>query len=417
MLQQGMFVADVLYYSGDDIPCYVLPKNIDPSRGFGYDYDVCNTDVLMNRLSVKNGLIVLPDGMSYRLLVLPERRVLPLAVLRKIDELVSAGATIIGKQPLRTNSLMGYPQSEEQLKKIANKLWVQKKVGKGRVISDLTIREVLLKDGIEPDFSFQSKNKNDLFDFIHRKSGEQDIYFIINRRDTMAHADFKFRIKGKQPEIWNPLTGETHLAGSFTENNEITTIPLELTPYGSLFVVFNKPVKNGVTHNNKSNYLQYKHLIKIEGSWDVSFDTSWGGPKSATFDSLISWTFRPEENIKYFSGEANYKKTFDLPADYNNGKRICIDLGTVKNVAEVWLNGKNLGVVWTAPYRVDITDAVKQAGNNLEVKIVNLWNNRLVGDANLPKEQRMTKTNIEINPKGKLLDSGLLGPVNIIIEQ
>jgi len=417
MLQQGLFVADVLYYTGDEIPCYVPPKNIDPSRGFGYDYDVCNTDILLNRLSVKNGLIVLPDGMSYRMLVLPERPIWSLAALQKIDELVSAGATILGPKPLRTNSLMGYPQSEEQLKIIADKLWIQKKVGKGRVISKLTINEVLIKDGIVPDFSFQSENDNDLFDYIHRKIGDQDIYFIINRRATTAHADFKFRVKGKQPEIWNAINGEIRLAGKFNEDEHATTLPLELTPYGSLFIVFSNPGSKSKNVVQTDNYLKFKPLLKLEGSWKVSFDTTWGGPNAVLFDTLMSWTARPESTVKYYSGEASYKKTFDLPANIVENKRISLTLGRVKNVAEVWLNGKNLGVVWCEPYQVDITNAVKQEGNILEVKVVNLWNNRLVGDAQLPKENRSTKTNIVIKPGAVLLESGLLGPVYLIIAE
>lgn len=417
MLQQGMFVADVLYYTGDEIPCYVPPKNIDLSRGFGYDYDVCNTDILLNRLSVRNGMIVLPDGMNYRMLVLPERPVLSLAAIQKIDELVSAGATILGPKPLRTNSLSGYPQSEAQLKIIAEKLWVQNQVGKGRVISNLPIREVLMQDGIVPDFSFRSDNDNDLFDYIHKRVGEQDIYFIINRRGTTTHADFKFRVKGKQPEIWNPISGETRLAGSFQENENTTSILLELAPYGSVFVVFDQPGSKGIIHDKADNYLKFKPLLKLEGSWKVSFDTTWGGPASLMFNTLISWTACPEENIKYFSGEAKYTKTFDLPANFKKGQRLRLNLGRVKDVAEVWLNGKNLGVVWCEPYQVDITDEVMSAGNSLEVKVVNLWNNRLIGDVQLPKEKRITKTNIIINPKSKLLDSGLLGPVNVMIAQ
>jgi len=283
------------------------------------------------------------------------------------------------------------------------------------VISDQTIKEALMKDGIVPDFSFRSDNDNNLFDYIHKKIGDQDIYFMINRRATTAHADFKFRIKGKQPEIWNPVNGETRLAGSFQENENTTTLPLELTPYGSLFIVFSKVGTKGVIHDQADNYLKFKHLLKLEGSWKLSFDTKWGGPGSILFDHLVSWTARPESSVKYFSGQATYQKTFDLPPNLIENKRISLNLGTVKNVAEVWLNGQNLGVVWCEPYQVDITDAVNPNGNKLEVKVVNLWHNRLTGDAKLPMDQRLTKTNIAMNPDAALLESGLLGPVNILI--
>lgn len=415
LLQQGLFVADVLYYAGDEVPCYVPPKNLDPSRGFGYDYDVCNTDVLLNRLSVKDGALVTPDGMSYRVLVLPDRAPLPLPVMRKIEELVLAGATVIGAKPTRTVGLSGYPESESQLRAISDRLWVKQEVGKGRVIDRRSIREILTEDGIPPDIAFKSESGQDFFDFIHRKDGDTDIYFIINRRATTTRVEATFRIKGKLPEVWNPKTGEAQAAGIFHEIDAGTMLPVELDPYGSLFIVFRRPISADVVVPQTVNYLKFDPLMEIDGPWNVSFDVSWGGPNLVTFERLMSWTDRPEVGIKFYSGEAVYHKSFDLPADFKEGQRISLDLGVVKNAAEVWLNGKNLGVAWTAPFRFDLTKVVKGNGNKLEVKVVNLWCNRLAGDARLPREQQITKTNVSIDPNVKPLESGLIGPVKLLV--
>ncbi len=415
LLQQGSFVADVLYYAGDEIPCFVPPKNIDPSRGFGYDYDVCNTDVLLNRLAVKDGMLVTPDGMSYRVLVLPDGVALPSVVMKRLKEFVLEGATIIGQKPTRTVGLSGYPQSEQTLKETAEKLWVKKEVGKGRVIDDQTIREVLAKDDVMPDIVFKSDNKQDYFDYIHRKDGETEIYFITNRRATTTPVEVTFRVKGKVPELWDPKTGETRFAGTFKEEDHGTMLPLELDPYGSLFVLFRKPTSEAPVAPKLANYDSSKPLMELGGAWDVSFDVAWGGPDKVQFERLVSWTSRPEEGIRYYSGEAAYHQSFDLPEGVDMAQQFSLDLGLVKNVAEVWLNGKNLGVAWAMPFRFDLTGGLKPTGNKLEVKVVNLWCNRLAGDAKLPKEQQPSRTNVTIDPNVKPLESGLFGPVKILV--
>ena len=415
LLRQGAFVADVLYYNGDEAPNFVPPKNIDPSRGFGYDYDACNSEIVLTRLSVKDGRIVLPDGMSYKVLVLPERPVMPLAVMEKIDELVKAGATVIGPKPERIPGLTGYPQSEEKLKEIADKLWVKHECGKGRVLSGVTIREVLEKEGVPPDFAFQTDAPDAMMDFIHRRDGDTEIYFVINRRNATLKADCTFRVSGKQPELWDAVTGARSPAKAFKQADGRTTLPMELAPYGSMFVVFQKPVTGDGKAERNAPVLTPAQ--KLDGSWTVQFNPKWGGPEQpVTFEALQDWTQRAEEGIKYYSGTATYRKTFDLDAGSKkpNGE-LYLDLGVVKNVAEVRLNGKGLGVVWCPPWRIDITDAVKAKDNKLEIDVVNLWPNRMIGDGKLPPEKRFTKTNIQGFYKGErpLFPSGLLGPLTI----
>jgi beta-galactosidase/beta-glucuronidase len=186
-----------------------------------------------------------------------------------------------------------------------------------------------------------------------------------------------------------------------------------------MFVIFRNPSAAPATVAGRGNFPTFSAPHEITGAWTVQFDPKWGGPASAVFDKLVSWTQRPEAGIKYFSGTATYRKTFDLPeALRGSGQHLTLDLGDVKNLAEVRLNGKNLGVFWALPFRVDVTDAIKPTGNSLEIEVVNFWPNRIIGDQSLPPEKRLTRTNIRKLTKNTLLmESGLLGPVSVLAEK
>jgi hypothetical protein len=186
-----------------------------------------------------------------------------------------------------------------------------------------------------------------------------------------------------------------------------------------MFVVFRKPVTRPAVAAVQGNFPNFSSPQEITGSWTVQFDPKWGGPESAVFEQLVSWTQRPEEGIKYFSGTATYRKTFDLPETLRRpGQHLTLDLGDVKNLAEVRLNGKNLGILWAPPFRVDVTDVIKPTGNSLEIEVVNFWPNRIIGDQSLPPEKRLTRTNIrKLTKDTPLMDSGLLGPVRVLAEE
>ena len=428
LLQQGLFVADVCCYYGDHVPNFAQLKQSNPARILpGYDYDVIDEEALLTRMSVKNGRLVLPDGMSYRILVLPERTIISLPVLRRLKQLVVDGATIIGPIPNQASGLMNFPQSDAEVAELASQIWANcdgQKVtehvfGKGRAISGKTARQVLLADGVQPDFEVMGAKPGALIDYLHRRMDTAEIYFVANRSNRWEEARCSFRVKGKAPEIWDAVSGEHHFAAADEEKDGRTTLPLELSPCGSCFVLFREPAgKHPPTAPNNSPNLQ--PCQDLGGPWTVKFDPKWGGPASARFDQLVSWTTRPETGIKYFSGTATYEKTFDLPAASRNPQhatRLFLDLGKVRELAEVRLNGKNLGVVWAPPFRVDITDAAKPKGNTLEVEVVNFWPNRIIGDQLLPLEQRFTRTNIrKLTKDTPLMDSRLFGPVRILSE-
>jgi hypothetical protein len=267
---------------------------------------------------------------------------------------------------------------------------------------------------LAPDIEFRDVNPAAKLDWIHRRDGDCEIYFVSNQSRVTTTANVAFRTGGQQPELWDAVTGEIRDLPDWRVEDGRTVVPLALAPRESYFVVFRKKAAAGDSKDAK-NFPALKQVAEIAGPWQVSFDPKWGGPESIEFEKLEDWTRRPEEGIRFYSGTATYRRTFDLPETSRGGNsRIFLDLGKVSNVAQVRLNGKDLGVVWTAPWRVEITGAVKPIGNRLEIDVVNLWPNRLIGDAGLPPERRLTKTNVTTYKKDSpLLPSGLLGPVSV----
>jgi hypothetical protein len=284
---------------------------------------------------------------------------------------------------------------------------------------------ILTQMGILPDFESTGQIR-----YTHRTMNDCEIYFLSNRTNQPVAAECKFRATGARPELWDPMTGEMRLLPEFMDNGNHTTIPLKFDIYQGYFVVFR--AKSSLSETAvKKNFPEQKQLTELNGPWDVSFDPAWGGPENITFEQLIDWTHHADQGVKYYSGTAIYRKTFDITVPKNC--RIFIDLGKVKNMARVKLNGKDLGVVWTAPWSVDITKAVKKKGNRLEREVVNLWPNSLIGDENLPNDGinngqwpewlkagtprtsgRYTFTTYRhFRKDSPLLESGLLGPVSI----
>jgi hypothetical protein len=246
MLQQGLFVADVCYYYGDQAPNFVSAKGIDYNPGSGYDYDVVNTEVILERMTVKDGRITLPDGMSYAIMVLPERADMDLAVIKKLEELVQAGATIIGPKPVRTASLMGYPERDRLVEECADRLWGpcdgqavrEHPYGKGRVMWNRPVKEVLQASGIGPDFQYSGADRRTKLDYVHRRTGQQDIYFVTNQNERWETVECSFRVQGRRPQLWNPGTGEIRDIPVYEVTDGYTRVPLHLDPAESVFVIF-----------------------------------------------------------------------------------------------------------------------------------------------------------------------------------
>lgn len=497
LLQQGLFVADVLYYYGDDVPNFVFLKEEFPELNFGYDWDKCSKDVILNRLSVKDGKLVLPDGMSYHVLVLAPEQAIDLDVLKKVEELVKAGATVIAPRPERTTGLTGYPESDRELKAITDRVWgkidgeaiTKNHYGKGRVVWGQDVNAVLAGMKVKPDFSFSSPDPETALDYIHRKTADTDLYFVVNRYarrgindfqyryltslpDRFEQVECRFRVTGKIPQLWNPQTGEIKPVLTYREEEGQTIVPLHLAPEGSVFVVFTEGTPGrhlaGIEKDGQplfpDNGFEAKQFpcidfsfdrdrwqmnvfepgtytlhwsdgkiqtvsaeqnvqsVPLTGGWNVHFDPKWGGPETVVMDELKSWTDFAEAGIKYYSGTAVYNKEFTFKKKDMKGKKVLLNLGNLHEMAVVTLNGHRFNLSWAPPYELDVTDYLINGANKLQVEVVNLWPNRLIGDSKLPEAERFTKTNInkfEADDAESLLRiSGLLGPVQLqLIEQ
>jgi hypothetical protein len=424
LVQQGQFVADVLYYYGDHVPNLMPLKESDPAGVLpGYDYDVINEEALLNFACVEQGQIVLKSGMRYRLLVLPNHKVLSLAVLKKVKDLVEQGGIVLGPMPQKTASLVGYPASDAEFKTLTDQLWGSSAdaagsntFGKGKILWGKTARQVLLEQKLRPDFETDLPSLT--IDYIHYIIQGRDVYFVCNQQEKELDVQCTFRVAGRQPELWNPLTGQRQMASAFQQHDGRTTIPLRFAPNGSQIIVFHQTISQTQSGPAQVNFPDYQPVLEISGPWTVRFDTRWGGPEEIIFDDLLSWKSHPQQGIQDYSGKAVYRKGFtidclDLSTSY------LLDLGRVEDsgIARVILNGTDLGVVWTTPFRVDITKALKSGTNTVEIAVVNSWRNRLLADEKLPKEKRLTNTNIQVKPDWKPADSGLLGPVKILQQQ
>jgi len=430
IVQQGKFVADVLYYYGDHVPNVFPYKHSDPAGVMpGFDYDVTDETILL-KLKVNNGRLVVPGGIEYRVLVLPNHRILSLAVIEKVEELIQQGAKVIGYKPEKLVSLVGGEKAQKQFHELAEGIWGktdsekgEKQYGKGELAWGITAREYLLSKDVPVDFDVLGNDSKTDFDYIHYTIGESDVYFVTNQTIERQKINARFRISGKQPELWDALTGEIREAQAFTQKEGLTTVPLTLEPYSSIMVVFNKKIEENKQGSAHRNYPDYKTVKNITGPWVVNFDPKWGGPESVTFPKLMDWTKHPNEGIKYYSGSAVYNKIFNINFELQKDKKYFLQLENVKDlgVAEVKINGKDKGVLWTKPFRVDITNELHKGENQLEIKVVNSWYNRVAGDEMFPDKKQYTSTNINLKHdyRGRPIDniplepSGLLGPVTI----
>lgn len=416
MLQQGQYVADAAYFIGEDAP--KLMGITDPELPRGYSFDYINGDVIKSSLSVKDGKLTLPNGISYSILVLPKLNTIRPELLSKIKELVQNGAIVLGPKPERSPSLQGYPQSDNQVKSMADELWgnidgTRNKVnhyGRGLVLSGMDMQEALNLIKVIPDFK---TTENDSVLFIHRQLKDGSIYFISNQKNENVNLTAKFRIAGKKPELWDAITGTIRDLPSFLQTATATTVPIQLAPNGSAFIIFRKYGIKGDT--TKLNYPVAERSLTITKPWMVTFDNQMRGPaKPVLFITLSDWSLHSNDSIKYYSGTAYYQNTFIIK-NIEKGKNYIIDLGVARDIAKIKVNGIELGGVWTPPYQLDITKALKPGENQLQIKVVNTWVNRLLGDALLPEDQRKTSNLHVSEPKGGLESSGLLGPVKINI--
>ena len=414
LLQQGRFVADVAYFYGEDSNVTAIFRAKSPDVPHGYNFDFVNADALINKLSVKDGKLTAPSGMTYQVLALdPYSRHMSLPVLRKLQALVRDGATVIGERPTDTPSLN---DKAAEFQQIVDSVWGKgtnnNSYGKGRVISGHTLESALQELQISRDFDYRSSNANANLLFVHRALTNGDLYFVDNRNNHPETLDATFRVTGKSAELWHADSGKIEPASYRIESGS-TMVPLKLAPYETVFVVFRHPTSEV---SRSLPVAVEAPIATVTGSWKISFQPNRGAPAGATLDQLQSWSDSHDAGIKYFSGRASYTKTLEVPVNwFKPGAELWLDLGDVKNIAEVNVNGTSLPTLWKAPFRVNVTSALKPGPNDIEIAVTNLWVNRLVGDQQPGATKKYTfTTHNPYKANSPLLPSGLLGPVEMV---
>jgi len=427
LLQKGLFVSDICYLQLSAQKRTNIPQ--------GFKADICNEKELLTRFSAKENKLRLPDGMTYKLLVLPNSCMIEPELARKIEALVNAGARVVGNGFTGSPGLKDYSAVNDEVRAISERLFGSfgakdvterkvRNVGKGKVYCGYSPEEVLKSENISKDVELLDNEKD--VAWIHRIDGNENYYFISNRSSKSKSYRISFRVKGMQPEIWNPVSGQISDALVWKFNDDRTTVSLNLEANGSCFVVFRannnnnlNAIKNGTLNGDNINVcshltaanqlvLDKKGVYKItfqdnkiitkeqaenaeklllNDNWDVRFQENRGAPMSAHFEKLISWSSHTDSGIKYFSGTAYYNKSFTLNSkQLKSDKRIFLNLGEVKNTASVTVNQRKVELIWKAPFSVDITDYCKVGENVLDIAVTNLWPNRIIGDKNQPDD-------------------------------
>jgi len=374
-------------------------------------YDFVNADALTGALRNDGAELVTPGGARYRALYLGgSSRRMTLATLRRIAALAEGGATIVGLPPEADPGLAGDAADYAAL---VAKLWPaggDARVGNGRVIASADIEAALRTIGVAPDFRYTGGEPDGMIPFVHRKLADGDSYFLVNQRDRTETIDAHFRVTGKAPDLWRAETGKTQAVGYRIENGE-TIVPLTLAAGEAVHVVFRRTARADALAIKR---LEPVALAQLDGPWTIRFQPGRGAPASAGMAPLAPLDANANPAIRYFSGIATYAKDFVAPKGWRPGEPLWIDLGGVHELAEVVVNGKVAGAPWHAPFRADIGDYVTKGRNRLEVRVANLWVNRLIGDAQ-PDAKALTWTALPAYRKdAPLRPSGLIGPVTLM---
>jgi hypothetical protein len=416
LLQQGQFVADIAYVYGEDTNLTSLFHGSEvPQIPEGYNFDFVSPDALCNEFSTQDERLVTRGGMQYRVLVLDaSMRRISVPVLRKIRELVRGGAILVGARATATPSMA---DDEAEFRAIVGELWPgvagERPVGAGRVFADLPLAHVLERIQVLPDVSFSGTSTAKLR-FVHRSLHGGDIYFICADNACPLAIEPSFRVSGRVPELWRADTGAMAPLSYRVERGR-TIVPLQLESQGAVFVVFRDPTSVQSTVRPESGI---EVLAPLDGAWDVSFAPDVGAPSHVRFESLHSWTDSVDSGVRYFSGTATYCKTILIRGEWlRAGSRVLLELGSVKNLAEVLVNGRLMGTLWKTPFRLYIGDALHPGENRIEIKVTNLWPNRLIGDKQPGASRVAFATFDPFTADSPLLPSGLLGPVILWAER
>lgn len=460
LLQQGRPVADVLYYYGDEVPNFVRLKSDDPAGVLpGHDYDVIDTDALLHRVLLDKESLRTPEGIRYRMLVLPPSRVIPMSVLEMANRYLEGGGTVVGLRPLRPQGIVD-PSEERRYQTLVHQIWngcdsspspVSVHVGRGTLYCEATGQAALRAPGLLPDLESTSKD----VDYVHRRTAQADIYFVRNTQPTSIETALTFRVPNLQPEIFNAVTGEIRSVMLFEQTGDTRTrIPFSLGPYESIFIVFDKPAASHIVRLEKEHQpvalsastavtehngqievhtdqpgdykaffpggktVSFKvqaEAVPVKSNWTLDFPPNWGAPPHLAIASLKSWTDFEDPGVRYFSGTATYHTTIHLDGEQlGTGNELWLDLGDTREIAQVRINGVKSTPLWMKPFTERVDQLMRPGDNQVDVEVTNFWPNRIIGDLQPGNEHRYTSTNIRaFKSSSPLLPSGLLGPVTL----
>ncbi len=420
MLQQGLNVADVAYFIGEDTP--KMTGITDPALPAGYQFDYINAEVLLRDAFVEDGMLTLPHGTRYRILVLPRQETMRPELLDKIAALVSNGAVVLGPAPSRSPSLEGWPSADERVRRTAASLWGEipagekyARIGAGMIMEGMTMEEAFALIECVPDLVV---TKGAPVLYAHREVAGMHIYFVTNQSGERVEFDAGFRTVGMTPELWLPVDGSTRALSEYSVSGAHTSVPLRLEPFESCFVVFRDKLAESNGDGGR-NFTDATVVKEIDSPWTLRFDSSASkrGPAEAVvLENLSDLSTHADDAIKYYSGNIIYETSVIIETLPEG--RLLLDLGDVGAMAKVYVDNRYAGGVWTLPYTVDVTGLLKKGENNIRIDVVGTWVNRLIGDSSLPVETRGTYTpNNPWAPDSPLQKSGLVGPVSVIAVQ
>ncbi|PPC77970.1 glycoside hydrolase [Pokkaliibacter plantistimulans] len=415
MMQRGRDVADVAYFYGEDQPLTALFRDAVPTDlPVHYGYDFINSTALQQQVSMQGDELVARGGARYRVLYLGGRQHrMSLKTLQRIHELVEQGLTVIGTAPARMPSLSDDPQVFADL---VRQMWGEgstTRVGRGQIIASPALEPQLARLGVIADFSYSSTDQDTQVMFAHRQDGNKDIYFLVNRKATPATIDARFRGTGRVPTLWHAVDGSTQEV-SYRQEQGSTLLPLTLAANDAVFVVFDHASD---TASAKNVVVKAKApLLELQGPWQVSFQSGRGAPAAITLTTLQPLNSHADEGVRYFSGISTYTTHFATPTSWTRGQPLWLELGKVGDVAEVRINGQEAGISWLPPYQLELGQWLKPGDNQLEVRVANLWVNRLIGDKQSGAKPVAFAPVPTYQADAPLRPSGLIGPVRLLSE-
>lgn len=474
LLQRGRSVDDLLYFYGEQVPNFVRVKNDDPAHVLpGYDYDVTDQDALLHRMQFSGADLRTPEGLHYRALALPVSRRLSYPALEWVRSFVAQGGVVVGLKPAGPLGIIPSRQ-EAEYAQIADEMWsgcahgaAEFNFGKGRIYCTQDAHAALQAMGVAPDFSYRLDGgnsgtpKGDAFDYVHRETAGADIYFVRNSLNTSVKATLSFRVRNRAPELWTTDDGSIAPVLVYRETKDSTDIPLTFPAMGSVFLVFDKPSAVHLTQIRRGDDEVYPSILQGEGvfasgasgfvamnpgayqltesngrsrrvlvapenppelafgSWTLSFPPKWGAPASVPVEKFQSWTQWSDPGIRYFSGTAIYHTVLRVPAKLiRPGRQIWLNLGKVREIASVSVNGVSAGTQWRAPFLVRIDRQLHAGDNEIAIQVTNLWPNRIIGDLQPSAKVQYVHTNVRAySANSALLPSGLLEPVRVSVSK